>query len=376
MAGLYIHFPFCKSKCIYCSFYSIATLSLKDDYIQALCNELRLRKSFLNNQSFDTIYFGGGTPSLFTPQELEIIINAILKELNINSEIEFTMELNPDGISLDDLSGYKSLGINRLSIGVQSFNNHILKLLRRRHNVDDIDDVIRNAVKVGFENISIDLIYGILERTTKEWKEEIIQAFSYPITHLSAYSLTVEENTLLSKQIRCGDRAVPSEEKAINDYLILQTMLKSNDFQQYEISNYTKNNKISRHNNAYWQNIPYLGLGPSAHSYDLYARYWNTSDINLYINSVNSGKIPCEKEELSSDDQYNEFILLRLRTTAGIDLIEMQTRFGETMYNYFLKNLHKITNNHYIMDEKSVILTDQGRLFADYIAGELFSCKK
>lgn len=372
MPGLYLHFPFCKSKCSYCSFYSTALLSLKDKYIKALCQEIRLQKSSWHAQSFETIYFGGGTPSLFTAGELSSIIEVLYKELNITSQVEFTMEANPEQLNSHYLSEISTLGINRLSIGIQSFNDHILKSLRRAHTAEQARVAIRHALNTGFDNISIDLIYGILERDSAEWRKEITTALSYPITHLSAYSLTVEENTLLAKRISKGECEMPPDEKAISDYLILQEEIKKGGFCQYEISNYARNGMISKHNYAYWQNKPYLGLGPSAHSYDLRARYWNIADINNYISSLEKGIIPFEKENLSQADLYNEHILLSLRTSAGLNVQSLLNRFGEEFYKTFLQNLKGIEKSKYIFENNHVRLSEEGKMFADSIAVELF----
>jgi oxygen-independent coproporphyrinogen-3 oxidase len=353
----------------------VASLSLKNEYLQALIQEIHLRKSFLDNPVYDTIYFGGGTPSLFSPKELEQIINTLYHEFNMASEIEFTMEVNPDSLSLHYLSDIRMLGVNRLSIGIQSFNNEILTLLRRSHTTAQAHETIQNATQTGFKNISIDLIYGILERSEEDWQADLNEAFSYPITHLSAYSLTVEENTLLSKRILRGDYETPPEEKAIQDYHILQQKIKENGFQQYEISNYAKNGMISKHNYSYWQHIPYLGLGPSAHSYNLHTRYWNVDNLSEYISTVKNGEISGEKEELSIVDLYNEFILLSLRTSEGLDLRVMEKRFDKALCDLFYENLKLIDCNMYNFENQFIRLSEEGKLFADYVAGEMMGTR-
>ena len=260
MAGIYIHFPFCRAKCIYCNFYSIANLKYKNDFIDALMKEIALRKEYLKSEIIHTLYLGGGTPSLFSITELSEIKKQLDYFFTLSPDLEFTIEANPDQLNLDYLKSLKELGINRLSIGIQSLNNHILKILRRSHTAEVALQSINNALKAGFENISVDLIYGIFEREDKEWSGELEKIFSYPISHLSAYSLTVEENTLLNKKIATKEYAYPTEEKAIRDFTLLLDAARNAGFEQYEISNFAKNGQFSRHNFSYWQGVPYLGL--------------------------------------------------------------------------------------------------------------------
>ena len=372
MAGIYIHFPFCKSKCIYCNFYSIASLSRKNDFIEALCNEMEIRKDYLSEAKISTLYFGGGTPSLFTMSELEKIIHHLKSSFSLQDVEEFTIEANPEQLSLEYLSQLKSLGINRLSIGIQSFDDRILTLLRRGHTAKDAITAIQNAFDVGFENISIDLIYGIAARTSEDWRQELRTALSFPITHLSAYALTVEENTLLYKKIAQGTFPENSDEKALPDYDDLITMTEGRGFEQYEISNFAKEGCYSKHNYSYWQDVPYLGLGPAAHSYNGTSRQWNPSNLNKYIEGVENNHVEVEQELLTPEMKFNEYVLLALRTSQGISLEYAERKFGQQRMAHILQIFSTIDKNHYTLQNGQLILTKEGKLFADYIAEALF----
>ena len=372
MAGIYVHFPFCKQKCIYCNFYSVASQKDKAAYWDALCQEIVGTTDFLPTNNIDTLYFGGGTPSLCSPAELERIIKEIQKYYFFNGNFEFTMEANPEQLTPEYLQDIKSLGINRLSIGVQSFDDEILRLLNRRHTAEEAVRAVENAAEAGFSNLSIDLIYDIAYRTKAMWERDLQKAFSLPISHLSAYSLTVEENTILARQIANGKEFVPDECDTERDYALLIEQTEKAGFAQYEISNFAKGGMVSRHNSAYWNRTPYLGLGVSAHSFCGNIRRWNVANLRQYIDGMLRGEPVREKETLSSDDQYNEYVLLQLRTNAGLDLDELTRLFGTDYKNLFIKQLENIKTNYYLKKDNRVQLSYTGRLFADAVAMELF----
>ena len=344
----------------------------KAAYWDALCQEIVGTTDFLPTNNIDTLYFGGETPSLCSPAELERIIKEIQKYYFFNGNFEFTMEANPEQLTPEYLQDIKSLGINRLSIGVQSFDDEILRLLNRRHTAEEAVRAVENAAEAGFSNLSIDLIYDIAYRTKAVWERDLQKAFSLPISHLSAYSLTVEENTILARQIANGKEFVPDECDTERDYALLIEQTEKAGFAQYEISNFAKGGMVSRHNSAYWNRTPYLGLGASAHSFCGNTRRWNVANLRQYIDGMLRGEPVREKETLSSDDQYNEYVLLQLRTNAGLDLDELTRLFGTDYKNLFIKQLENIKTNYYLKKDNRVQLSYTGRLFADAVAMELF----
>ena len=372
MAGIYVHIPFCKQKCIYCSFYSVASQKEKAAYWDALCQEIALTQDFLPTKDIETLYFGGGTPSLCTPEELGRILQELQKHYHFKDGFEFTMEANPEQLTPEYLRSLRELGINRLSIGVQSFNDEILRLLNRRHTAAEAIRAVENAANAGFTNLSIDLIYDIAFRTKEMWESDLRTALSLPLCHLSAYSLTVEENTILARQVAGGKPFVPDECDTERDYNLLLKLTEAAGFEQYEISNYAKNGAVSRHNSAYWNRTPYLGLGAAAHSYCGNVRRWNVANLRQYIDGMFRGEPVRESETLDTDTQYNEMVLLRLRTNAGLSLDELATLFGEEYKKRFLKQLGTVNQDYFILNENQIHLTRAGRLFADAVAMELF----
>lgn len=372
MSGIYIHIPFCKQKCIYCNFFSVANTTRKTEYLQALQKEIALTQDFLPDKEISTLYFGGGTPSLCTASELDMIIQTLIKYHHFNNSLELTLEANPEQLNKEYLHSLKEIGINRLSIGVQSFQDPILKLLKRQHTAEEARQAVLHAAECGFDNISIDLIYDIAYREEAQWREDLQTALSLPISHLSAYSLTVEENTLLAKNIREGTPFLPSEELTERDFNILQSMTSAAHFNQYEISNFAKNGRISRHNFSYWNDTPYLGLGASAHSYNGTLRKWNQANLIHYIKDIQEGRTQYNFEVLDENQKYNEFVLLHLRISEGIKIEEVRNRFGEEKLNYLLKRLANVKLEHYTQRNGSIILTNAGKLFADAVALELF----
>jgi oxygen-independent coproporphyrinogen-3 oxidase len=373
MAGIYIHIPFCKRKCHYCNFYSLANQKNKAEFHQALLKEIVLQKDYLQAEKIETIYFGGGTPSLLSAKEIDEIINQIHKYFKLDSRAEIDLEANPDDINSEILSDYRKLGINRLSIGTQSFDNEILKKLNRIHTAQQAIEAVHLAQAQGFDNISIDLIYGIPGLSNKLWEESIAQAISMQIPHLSAYHLTVEPKTALDILIKKNKYPKPIDEEGVNHALILMETMQKQGYEHYEISNFALPGQYSVHNTNYWRQKPYLGLGPSAHSFDLKSRQWNIASTNKYIEALDSGKLDFERETITPTDQYNEFVMLALRTQWGVNKNELESKFGSQRLMYFENQIQK-----YILQEKVIYkdsvyrLSNQGKLFADGIAGDLF----
>lgn len=373
MSGIYIHIPFCRQKCNYCNFYSLASTRYMAEITEALLDELKLRKNYLEGQNIETIYFGGGTPSLIKSEDIGRIINTIHTHFNIDSNVEITLEANPDDLTPEKLSQLKTSGINRLSIGIQTFRQEDLDFLSRTHTSEQVSQCISNANQAGFQNISIDLIYGIPTLTDEGWIENLEKAFSMGVPHISAYSLTVEEKTPLEVLIRKGKMKPVDENLSLSHYQILTRMMQQHVYEHYEISNFCKPGAWSRHNTAYWQGKHYLGVGPSAHSYNGFSREWNVSNLNKYIQSVASGKVDSELEILSEVTQLNEYIMTSLRTSWGCDLVQVKNKFGSAKANNLLNNaLSFIEEKKMIYQEGKLILTPEGRLFADGISAMLF----
>jgi len=373
MSGLYLHIPFCKSKCVYCGFYSTVNQKDMEKYVKVLEEEMMLRKNEVAGENIRTVYFGGGTPSLWQTSQLQQIIENIRLHFSIEENAEMTVEANPEQLTLDYCKGLKSLGFNRISIGIQSFHDKILQFLGRKHTANEALQAVENAHKAGFDNISIDLIYGVNERDNTLWQKELETAFALPIQHFSAYALTVEENSLLYRRIHQHKTVEPDEDLAAVQYEILTNSVAPSRFAQYEISNFAVKGWESRHNSAYWQRIPYLGLGASAHSFDGEHRSWNAPTLSGYFYQIEQRKAFHEREKLTDIDKYNEFILLRLRTASGIDLQEMSRLFGtarvETLLQYFVS---EVPDEHYVRTSERLHLTAQGLWFADGIASGAF----
>lgn len=371
--GLYIHIPFCKSKCVYCGFYSTVNQKGIEQYVDALEKEMVLRKDEVEGDTIRTIYFGGGTPSLLQPSHLQCILDNIHRYFTVDPQAEITIEANPEQLSLEYCKSLKALEFNRLSVGVQSFQDEILQFLGRRHTAQEALNAVENAHKVGFDNISIDLIYGVNERGNIQWKNELETAFALPVRHFSAYALTVEENSLLYRRIRQHRDVEPDEDLAATQYSILTEEVAKSQFAQYEISNFAEKGWESRHNSAYWQRIPYLGLGASAHSFDGLHRSWNALTLSDYFSQIEQRKPYHERETLTDIDKYNEFILLRLRTSVGIDLQEMSKLFGTEQFELLLRYFaDHVPPAHYVHTPDRLHLTAEGLWFADGLAENLF----
>lgn len=373
MSGIYIHVPFCKRKCIYCAFYSVALLSRKQDYLDALRCEIEQTIDYLPSREISTLYIGGGTPTLLSISTIESILTKIRRHYQLNPNGEFTIEANPEQLTKSYLQDLLYLGINRISIGVQSFNDDTLRFLGRRHNAVEAREAVNNARSAGFDNISIDLIYGIAQRQPGEWEADLHSAMKLPISHLSCYALTKEENTLLWRKIHRNELPDMDEELANQEFYQLLKLSREYGFEQYEISNFARHGMVSQHNSAYWERKPYLGLGPSAHSFNGSSRRWNVSDLQQYIDDIAQGTFSGESEELSLNDQYNEYVMLGLRTYKGINLAQINELFGEKYRQLAEKQLQQVNTNHYQQNGDTIILTDEGKFFADGIAEALFS---
>jgi oxygen-independent coproporphyrinogen-3 oxidase len=374
MAGIYIHIPFCKQKCHYCNFYSTVSLAYRQDYISALTREIKSRQKYLDHEVVNTIYFGGGTPSMFSSDEISYIINLIDFRFNVPSDAEITLEANPDDLDknkLNDIKNYTS--VNRLSIGVQSFFDDDLQYLNRVHSSKQAQNSIENALKLGFDNITIDLIYGIPNLSNSKWKENLKIFFDYKIPHLSSYSLTVEPKTALDLLIKKKKLENIVESESIDHFKILIEETEKQNFINYEISNFALEGHYSKHNSIYWLGGHYLGLGPSAHSYNGKSRQWNVMNIKKYCEEKQIKNIIDEKEYLSKDQMYNEYVLTSLRTSWGCDIEHIKNAFGEKHSQHFITNITKtIKENNATRNGNIFTLTNSGKLFADGIASSLF----
>ena len=371
MAGIYIHIPFCKKICFYCDFYHIISSDDNSAFVNALLNEASLRQDYLGIETVSTIYFGGGTPSVFSIKELGIILNQINKLFRVEENCEITIELNPDDVSPTYLSGLKKLNINRISLGIQSWKDSYLKMLNRRHDSSQALLALKETFKAGFENVTIDLIYGIPGMSVREWASNLDFSFSFNIKHLSAYHLTFEHGTVFGKMLEKGLIAEIDEEESTSLFNILIEKAESAGFIHYEISNFGKPGYFSIHNSNYWKQIIYLGLGPSAHSFNGYSRQWNIRDLKGYIKSVNAGKSFFESEELDNKARFNEYIMTSLRTMWGIDLEYIERTFEKEGYDYVV-NLAGKFRDYGLMkqDKKNLVLTNQGKMISDNIISE------
>jgi oxygen-independent coproporphyrinogen-3 oxidase len=374
MSGIYFHIPFCKQACHYCDFHFSTLLKNKIAMFGALRTELELRKQYLGNDVVQSVYFGGGTPSLIETEEVSNLLNEVHKHYPVVANAEITLEANPDDLDSLKLSALKDAGINRLSIGIQSFSDTDLKFMNRAHSASQAIECVRAAQEAGFENISIDLIYGVPTLDDQQWVKNLETAFSLGVNHLSCYSLTVEPRTALAKMIRDKKVQDVNDEKSAGQFEILMDLAREAGFEHYEISNFAYRGAYSRHNTSYWQDQPYLGIGPSAHSYDLLSRQWNLSNNHEYIRQIEKGIIPAERESLSIDNKYNEFILTRLRTMWGIDTKELLDRFGQEKQMTFIAIAGFQIEDELMEKQGSVYrLSPKGKYFADRIAADFFS---
>jgi oxygen-independent coproporphyrinogen III oxidase len=373
MAGIYIHIPFCRRKCHYCNFFSIASLKYKQHFLEALHEEIYLQRAYLAGKEIKSVYFGGGTPSLLDPAEISNVLSEIRKYHLLCDDPEITLEANPDDVSTVLLSEFKQTGINRLSIGIQSFYDDDLEYLNRIHSSEKAINSVREAKKAGFGNISIDLIYGIPTLTDEKWRKNLEIAFSMDVQHISAYSLTVEPRTALDVLIRKKKLPAPAEERIIDHFRLLMEVMRNNKFIHYEISNFCREGFYSKHNSMYWNGEHYLGLGPSAHSFNGSSRQWNFASVIEYIDQVKRKDRFFETEILTKDQKYNEYVMTSLRTIWGCDLNKIRDEFGEEFAVRSSQFAVQFIESGMIVEKEGVYyLSDEGKLFADGIASDLF----
>ena len=376
MSGIYIHIPFCKQACHYCDFHFSTSMKKKDEMVLALAKELQLRKDeFQYDAEFpciETIYFGGGTPSVLNLEDIKLLIDTVRQNYPVSQNPEITLEANPDDLSEENLKAFAAIGISRLSIGIQSFFEEDLKLMHRAHDATQAKKCLELATRY-FDNISLDLIYGIPGMTNERWRQNIETALSFGIPHISSYALTVEPKTALNKLIQTGKVAAPKDEVAQEHFLILVETLEANGLVHYELSNFGKENYFSRNNSAYWLGKKYLGIGPSAHSYDGVSRSWNVANNALYLKAIQKGELPREVELLSQEDRYNEYIMTGLRTIWGVSLVRIEQEFGTDYLNYLKQQSQKFISDGLLIITDGILKpTLKGKFLTDGIASDLF----
>lgn len=372
MSGIYIHIPFCKQACHYCDFHFSTAMKKKDEMVLALAKEIAMRKKEFKNDMVETIYFGGGTPSILAIEDLRLLIDEVYKNYTVVENPEITVEANPDDLDNETIRQLANSSINRLSIGIQSFFEDDLKLMNRAHNAEEAKKCLEEATK-HFDNISLDLIYGIPGMSNEKWMQNIETALSFGIPHISSYALTVEPKTALHSFIQKGIIPVPDDEAAQEHFEMLVEKLEEAGFIHYELSNFGKENYFSKNNSSYWLGKKYIGIGPSAHSYDGEKRGWNVSNNTLYIKSIQEGKLPIETETLSKTDRYNEYVMTGLRTIWGISFERILTEFGQTYLDYLNQQAAKYIEDHLLfVDENVLRTTRKGKFLSDGIASDLF----
>lgn len=373
MAGIYIHIPFCRKACLYCNFHFSTSLKQKNDFITALLKEIETREHYSGEPAIETVYLGGGTPSLLEPEELHLIFETLHKKYIISKEAEITLEANPDDITEERLASWKHSTVNRLSIGIQSFFEDDLKWMNRAHSATQALACIPMAQEKGFDNLSIDLIYGTPTLSDGRWQENVEQALDYKVPHLSCYALTVEPSTALQHLVSKQKMQDVDPEQQARQFLQLINWVQEAGYEHYEVSNFALPGWRSRHNSSYWQGKPYYGFGPSAHSFDGKAtRSWNIANNTLYINGVTNNDLQPEKEELTPTQQLNEYIMTALRTLEGIDLNRISRQFGDRYRDAVLQTAEKYIPQKLTLQVSSLRLTLEGKLFADGIAADLF----
>ena len=387
MSGIYIHIPFCKQACHYCDFHFSTSMNKKEEMVLALAKEIQMRKSEFellegarSDTQIETIYFGGGTPSVLQISDLKLLIDTIYKNYTVAPNPEITLEANPDDLTTLSVRAqsrtifeeYRSIGINRLSIGIQSFFEDDLQLMNRAHNSEEAQKCLEEATKY-FDNISLDLIYGVPGMSNEKWKQNIEKALSFGVPHISSYALTVEPKTAMNKMIQTGKMEAPKDEVAQEHFMILVEMLESKGFIHYELSNFGKENYFSKNNSAYWLGKKYMGIGPSAHSYDGVSRSWNIANNSLYLKSIQENRLPNEMETLSKADRYNEYIMTGLRTIWGVSLDRIKIEFGSEYLEYLNKQTQKFLDDDLVFVENNILKpTVKGKFLTDGIASDLF----
>ena len=371
MAGIYLHIPFCKQACFYCDFHFSTSLKRKSEMIEAIALELQMRKEEIK-EPVESIYFGGGTPSLLESKEITFLLEVIYANFVVTSSAEITLEANPDDLTSQKIKALACTKINRLSIGVQSFFEDDLKFMNRAHTAVESEFCIREAKKY-FDNITIDLIYGVPNMSNEKWRKNLRKAFDLEVPHISSYALTVEEKTALANFIEKGKMPPLDERLAENHFRILVDETSKNGFISYEISNFGKPNFFSKHNTSYWQGKSYLGIGPSAHSYNKTSRSWNVANNTQYIKSITAKSLPLESEQLSENDRFNETVMTGLRTIWGVSLSKIENEFGIDKKLELLENAQKyLIKKLLILERDTLYITEKGKFLADGIASDLF----
>ena len=372
MAGIYIHIPFCKRRCIYCDFFSTTQSEKKAEYVHALVRELKIRKDYLDNEEIETIYLGGGTPSQLSQEELEEIFAHIYKVYKVTPDAEITLEANPDDLTPEYVSMLRGLPINRISMGIQTFQEETLKLLHRRHTAQQAIEAFKRCREAGFQNISIDLMYGLPGETLETWEQDLQQAIDLHPEHISAYHLIYEEGTTLWNLREQNKVEEAEEELSLTLFKTLIERLTKAGYQHYEISNFCLPGLHSRHNSSYWTGKKYLGCGPSAHSFDGTSRQWNVSSLDKYLEGIRTGQLDFEIEDLDLYTRYNDFVITSIRTCWGMPLSQLRTNYGETLYNYCLRMAKPhIQQGVLEIKEDTLKLTSEGIFISDGIMSDL-----
>ncbi|WP_294479380.1 radical SAM family heme chaperone HemW [uncultured Bacteroides sp.] len=372
MAGIYLHIPFCKTRCIYCDFYSTTRSELKGRYVQALCRELTLRRDYLKGEKVETIYFGGGTPSQLDKEDFTLIFNTIGEQYGLEHSREITLEANPDDLTTDYLKMLSTLPFNRISMGIQTFDDATLKLLNRRHNAQTAIEAVRRCREAGFRNISIDLIYGLPGETRERWEKDLRQAIDLNVEHISAYHLIYEEDTPIYNMLKQQRIHEVDEDTSLHFFTVLMDYLQKAGYEHYEISNFCRPGKQSRHNTSYWKGIPYLGCGPSAHSFNGTTREWNISSIDTYIKGIEENQRAFETELLDATTRYNEFIITTMRTAWGTPIEKLKQQFGNEMWEYCRQMAAPYLANGKLEEHDGALrLTREGIFISDSVMSDL-----
>lgn len=372
MNSLYIHIPYCLSRCGYCDFHSSMCVDDKDDYVEALIQELEQRKDYLPSNAIGTIYFGGGTPSLLSLAQLTHIFTHIKKLFSIEENAEITLESNPDDLSESYLKGLLEIGFNRLSVGIQSFDNDDLKLINRRHKAEDAIEAIKTAQNLGFDNISADLIFALPHQTLAKWQKNLTQLFALDVQHISCYNLSYEEGTAFYQKLMQGEFEELGDDESLMMYKELISEAKGHGFEHYETSNFAKEGLYSKHNSNYWTGASYLGIGAGAHSYNGKTRQWNASDNQEYIKSTQKGKSASEKESIDTDTAYNEYIMTGLRTMWGCDLLELKNKFGKEKLGFCLEAARPyLKSGQVVIKNDTMTISDEAIFISDQIMADL-----
>ena len=381
MAGVYIHIPFCKSRCAYCGFFSTTMLPLRGDYVDALCREMALRRDYLGMTAYGngavrpavkTVYVGGGTPSQLSEGHLRRLFDNIYKVYDVAGDAEITVECNPDDVTAQLATVLRDVGVNRLSLGAQTFSDDILRFLRRRHTSRQTQEAVMTLRNAGFGNISIDLMFGLPGQTRRVWTEDISRALALGVEHISAYSLMYEENTPLTSMLRRGEISETDDETCLAMYDELIDRLAAAGFEHYEISNFAQPGRRSRHNSSYWDGTPYIGIGAAAHSFDIVSRQWNVADVRAYIDNIRQGTVKMERETLDKPTRYNELIMTRLRTLDGLDIAELSAAFGNDYERYALANASRhLDSGNLVMANGILRLSRKGLFISNMVMSDL-----